>query len=245
MRWVLAFVAACSVPPFAGSDDGGGGHDEDGDGIADADDPCPQIASPAGSHDTDGDGIGDDCDPFPNDAADSKRFYSFTGTTGDLSRDGSMVITANTLDIGGSADVTDLVWVPNDFTYVRVDVGFDVAFVAGGMDQQITIHTRHPSTGPTNDDGGQCDLVVVDATTMSIVVKQALTTLMSASIAHGLNGLSAQLSVVQNMTGGLRCTLDGGATGEAVATPNSGTGQVGFSTHGVQVRLHYLFVAGR
>jgi len=39
------------------------GHDEDGDGVPDANDVCPHVA---GSQlDSDGDGVGDDCDPEP------------------------------------------------------------------------------------------------------------------------------------------------------------------------------------
>src|SRR5690348_6260060 len=41
------------------------GHDEDGDGIDDACDRCPYIASLTGDPDSDGDGVGDDCDPHP------------------------------------------------------------------------------------------------------------------------------------------------------------------------------------
>src|SRR3954469_6407472 len=39
-------------------------HDEDGDGIADIDDPCPHVAGDRA--DRDGDGVGDACDPNPD-----------------------------------------------------------------------------------------------------------------------------------------------------------------------------------
>lgn len=39
-------------------------HDEDGDGILDADAKCPGISG--GQQDSDGDGIGDACDPDPS-----------------------------------------------------------------------------------------------------------------------------------------------------------------------------------
>jgi hypothetical protein len=45
------------------------GHDEDGDGVDDGCDVCPQIADPAQT-DSDGDGIGDACDPNPADPND-------------------------------------------------------------------------------------------------------------------------------------------------------------------------------
>ena len=49
-------------------------HDEDGDGIDDACDLCPQLADPAQA-DSDGDKIGDGCDPAP--AAAKQRFVFF------------------------------------------------------------------------------------------------------------------------------------------------------------------------
>ncbi|MFT7624883.1 MAG: hypothetical protein ACI9WU_004074 [Myxococcota bacterium] len=44
--------------------------DDDGDGIADENDGCPQAADPD-QEDRDGDGIGDACDEFPDDGADA------------------------------------------------------------------------------------------------------------------------------------------------------------------------------
>ena len=45
------------------------GHDEDGDGIVDADDVCPHLAGT--QLDSDGDRVGDDCDPHPSEPRDS------------------------------------------------------------------------------------------------------------------------------------------------------------------------------
>jgi hypothetical protein len=57
---LTGILGACGRLDFAPIADG---HDEDGDGVADAIDVCPHRA---GSQlDTDGDGIGDDCDPEP------------------------------------------------------------------------------------------------------------------------------------------------------------------------------------
>jgi hypothetical protein len=70
----LGFGAAAATGDGAATADSGDaaadagcapvGHDEDGDGIDDACDVCPQIADPAQA-DTDGDGVGDACDPNP------------------------------------------------------------------------------------------------------------------------------------------------------------------------------------
>ena len=51
------------------------GHDEDGDGIQDAFDNCPQLAN-ADQKDTDGDRVGDICDPEPNNPRQSILLFS-------------------------------------------------------------------------------------------------------------------------------------------------------------------------
>jgi len=48
-------------------------HDEDGDGIDDNCDPCPQIAGDAA--DSDGDGVGNACDPEPNNPRQSIALF--------------------------------------------------------------------------------------------------------------------------------------------------------------------------
>lgn len=60
-----------------------GAHDEDGDGIADECDVCPEVADP-GQSDADGDGIGDACE-FPGDpgrASERVAFLPFTESAG-------------------------------------------------------------------------------------------------------------------------------------------------------------------
>src|SRR5580698_8507728 len=60
------------------------GHDEDGDGIDDACDGCPQIADPA-QPDADGDGVDDACDPNPSTPGDQiLRFYAFAAKPPDM-----------------------------------------------------------------------------------------------------------------------------------------------------------------
>jgi len=49
------------------------GHDEDGDGVADACDVCPHLADDQA--DRDGDGVGDACDPHPDDAIDHLAYF--------------------------------------------------------------------------------------------------------------------------------------------------------------------------
>jgi hypothetical protein len=53
-------------------------HDEDGDGIRDAEDGCPTI--PVGAGDADGDGVDDECDPQPG-APNRVAYFEAFGTT--------------------------------------------------------------------------------------------------------------------------------------------------------------------
>ena len=50
-------------------------HDEDGDGVDDAVDGCPNILDP-GQPDRDLDGVGDACDPFPDQKGDRHAYFS-------------------------------------------------------------------------------------------------------------------------------------------------------------------------
>lgn len=80
----LGFGAAAATGDGAATADSGDaaadagcapvGHDEDGDGIDDACDVCPQIADPAQA-DTDGDGVGDACDPNPTAPGEHIAFF--------------------------------------------------------------------------------------------------------------------------------------------------------------------------
>ena len=98
----------------AGNGDGATDHDEDGDGIADAVDDCPNVADPA-QLDSDGDGVGDVCDPNPSVARDHIVFFdpfvgprsewTFAGVAGTFIND-SLVVDASSGRLVGSLPAT-------------------------------------------------------------------------------------------------------------------------------------------
>jgi hypothetical protein len=154
-RWLLLVasvgsLAACGRvgfgAPDGGGDDGGddavaadatGGHDEDGDGLADAVDPCPHVAGDAA--DGDGDQVGDACDPHPASAIDALvDFVPFTPeTTGGAPLDGLDGWTQLADSVRWTGTTTLMLTTP--IASARFEVGFEILAPFGTGQHQIAL----------------------------------------------------------------------------------------------------------
>jgi hypothetical protein len=153
-RLVLAslLAAGCGRIDFAELADAGPiGHDEDGDGIADADDPCPHVAL-GELADSDGDGVGDVCDPEPTTPGERWIVFSpltpgtspFSSSTGWDQKDDALHVVAL-----GSENNKNLIQ-NLAVASARLEIGFDILAVvgttmdqhqvAGGLDGADPIH---------------------------------------------------------------------------------------------------------
>jgi hypothetical protein len=111
------------VDSGAGSDTSAVGHDEDGDGLDDAADPCPH--HPALTPDTDSDGVGDLCDPEPTVGRQAiVKLVTMTATSLPGATQGTWVEAGDEMlfDGAGYASVT----ISTAFTNGRVIAGLDL-----------------------------------------------------------------------------------------------------------------------
>jgi hypothetical protein len=136
MRWaVLLVVAGCGRLEFDSRlDASSGGHDEDGDGIPDATDPCPHVAGDTA--DGDGDGVGDACDPNPGTPGDHFGVFA-TLQPGDSpfrSLDG-FTQEDDGIRHGDASEGT--LHYDHAVANVTFEVGFDIRAVLGNAQHQI------------------------------------------------------------------------------------------------------------
>jgi hypothetical protein len=133
---LLASTAACGRVGFALLPDASL-HDEDGDGVPDVRDNCPQLANPDQA-DRDGDGVGDVCDPEPTIPRQSiLMFAPLTGPDPRIVADPQWTFGADTWDFagGGAAELR------TRFALKDVDlwVELEVTAVGTGVAQQISM----------------------------------------------------------------------------------------------------------
>jgi hypothetical protein len=108
-------------------------HDEDGDGLPDATDPCPHV--PGDATDTDGDGVGDDCDV---DAGTPDQHWLLFSTLqpGDEPFDDITGFVQEADALRGVAD--EFPGIAIAITNARIDVGWEIHALTGAGQHQIS-----------------------------------------------------------------------------------------------------------
>jgi hypothetical protein len=109
------------------------GHDEDGDGLEDAEDPCPHV--PGDRADEDGDGVGDACDPHPTTGSDRLVVFSPL-MPGDHPFDdlGAFEQQADGLHFAG--DTANL-GITRALGTTRIEIGFEIHALFGTGQRQV------------------------------------------------------------------------------------------------------------
>ncbi len=246
MRFVVALllVAGCGRIGFDGIGepeiDAPPAHDEDGDGLADAIDPCPHIVGD--DADVDGDGVGDGCDPAPAVGGNRIRVFS-TLRAGDHPFETIVGLTqeADGLRYTG----------PNFSTFITMplvngvlDVGFEIQGVFGTGQHQIA--SGFPAgTEPyyfveLNENLGMSNLQVVGYDAVNGYVGLGTTP-------HG--GMHAGIGLLRTEVRTTPPTIAvvGGWTGElystAAATPGFvGADRMNLVINGLDVTLRYVVI---
>lgn len=120
-------------------DDPSGAPDEDGDGVRDACDDCPQVPQGPDDHgDLDGDGVGDACDPHPMAADRLVAFDGFSTAAVPLaveSEGGTWFATGGALTVRDVVDGADLL------------ARLDGVLPAATVDTSVTIDASTPDPG--------------------------------------------------------------------------------------------------
>jgi hypothetical protein len=115
-----------------------GGHDEDGDGLADAFDPCPFVAGT--DADVDDDGVGDDCDPSSTTDHTLDLFSPLTPGTSPFDN-----ITGWTQDPDGiSIAVDSALRITRPVANARVQIGFVIHALVGSGQHQLAVGVESP-----------------------------------------------------------------------------------------------------
>ena len=135
----LLLVAGCGRLEFdprsdaAVAADAPTGHDEDGDGLVDAVDPCPHVAGDTA--DEDGDGVGDACDPNPSTPSESFLVFA-TLQPGDhpFRSNANLVQEEDGLRFTG---MNAGLWVDRPVTNVRIELGFEIHALVGTGQHQV------------------------------------------------------------------------------------------------------------
>ena len=219
------------------------GHDEDGDGIPDVDDPCPQV--PGDRADRDGDGVGDACDPNPDTPSEHWLVFA-TMQPGDTGFDDISGFEQEADDIhstnGGFPVVTRAVGT------VRVEIGFDIRGLVGTGQHQVASGIDNP--GPEyyfvelNDNMGLRDLGVVQYDAATGYTTLGSQTNSGAQVGPGVLRYDATIgsAPIFSAIGGWNGEIDQ-ASGPT-ASYTGGTA-IKFAFNGVDVAVRYLAIVAR
>lgn len=136
------FAAGCGRVAFDERTDapiGPIGHDEDGDGVGDADDVCPHLAG--SQDDADGDGVGDDCDFAPMSPTERiALFVTFEGGAHPFTTSGAGTLIPQSDALRFTGVDNQLAVTLPAFASARVAGGADILAITAPANEQIQLY---------------------------------------------------------------------------------------------------------
>jgi hypothetical protein len=217
------------------------GHDEDGDGIPDAFDPCPWVAGDM--TDSDGDGVGDACDPDPGKPNTIAVFSTLQPGDRPLLTDTS-AYTQEADDLR-YAGITAGGTIPYPIASSVVEIGFTITQLLGTGQHQLAMGGQKPAPYyfiELDDNTPTEDVAVVDYDGTSYMTL--------ASQMHG--GLHPGVGLIRLTTdiAGPTYRIDAGWVGEMYEATGIVTGYTGapalqFAVNGLDVQFRYLAIVSR
>lgn len=252
-------LGACSVPPYSGgtgeppSIDAPGdalGPDEDGDGIANAEDTCPNLANPD-QHDVDGDGVGDLCDPHPY-LTDSSMFYAFDDAGLDTLEDAMASIQGGALVMASTTD-PNVAWATKAaFGDYTMWVRFRIDLLVQGATTEIDVRGLHSlGDSTTQIPGPDCQLEVDsqnERTQLGAIDDGELGNAgYDKPLEQGQEWLVVQTYTPGSTAAVMSCQFSRSGLTPVIESnmgPSRSRGEVGLSVTGATIAVESIYVAG-